>query len=221
MQKTRQQILDVLNHLGKATVQEIVEELQRMRGDGITPVTVRHHLNLLQRDNLIHCPEMKHSNKPGRPKHVYELTSKAHDHLPTNYQHLTENLLSRLKEHLPQSNINVILEGVALSMASEACIPETTLENKFDIVVEYLNDHGYDAEWEASDEGFILHTSNCPYHDIAQHDEALCKMDMRLIASLMGVVPRRIALVSDGDATCSYLFPGELLAAAHKELQNG
>lgn len=221
MQKTRQQILDVLNHLGRATVQEIVAELQRVRGDGITPVTVRHHLNLLQRDNLIHCPEMQHSNKPGRPKHVYELTQKAHDHLPTNYQHLTENLLLRLKEYLPPSNINVILEGVAVNMAAEACIPDTTLENKLDIVVDYLNDHGYDAEWEVTDEGVVLHTSNCPYHDIAQHDESLCKMDMRLVASLMGVVPRRIALVSEGDATCSYLFPAHLLGPLSDESRRG
>ncbi len=217
MQKTRQQILDVLNHLGKATVQQIVDELQRLRGDDITPVTVRHHLNLLQRDSLIHCPGMQHSNRPGRPKHVYELTIKAHDHLPTNYQHLTGSLLSRMREHLPPANINVIFEGVAVSMAAEACIPDTSLEDKFDIVVEYLSEHGYDAEWEVSEEGYMLHTSNCPYHDIAQHDETLCNMDMRLIASLVGVVPRRISLVAKGDATCSYLFPLDTLTGSQQD----
>jgi DeoR family suf operon transcriptional repressor len=207
MQKTRQQILDVLNHLGRATVHEISKELQQMRGDNITPVTVRHHLNLLQKENLITCPEIKHRNKPGRPQHVYELTGKAHDHLPTNYEQLAENLLFELRRHLPKSNVNVILEGVADDMSMAAGIPDTDIENKLDLVVNYLSQHGYDASWEEREFDYILHTSNCPYHHISQHDESLCQMDMRLISNLVGKVPRRTALVANGDSTCSYAFP--------------
>jgi hypothetical protein len=32
-------------------------------------------------------------------------------------------------------------------------------------------------------------------------------MDMRFIAELLGVVPRRIGQVSMGDAACSYVIP--------------
>ncbi|MEO0562380.1 MAG: hypothetical protein AAF125_09705 [Chloroflexota bacterium] len=207
MQKTRQQIIDVLNHLGKATVQEIVDELHHIRGDQITPVTVRHHLNLLQKENLICCPEHKHRSKPGRPQHIYKLTDKAHDHLPTNYQNLTENLLLELRKRLPPAEVNVIIEGVADDMAAVADINTTSAEERMDMVVEYLDQQGYDASWETTDNAFVLHTSNCPYHEVAQHDDALCKMDMRLITRLVGVVPRRTALVAEGCATCSYEFP--------------
>jgi predicted ArsR family transcriptional regulator len=214
MQKTRQQIIDVLNHMGRGTVNEIVEELQRIRGDKITAVTVRHHLNLLQREELICCPDMRHRNKPGRPQHIYTLTDKAHGHLPTNYKYLTETLLYEIRKHLPPDNVNVILEGVADDMAEAAHIPDAPLAQRFDMVVEYLNRHGYEAYWEEHSEVYTLHTSNCPYHDVAHHDDSLCQMDMRLVAKLMGVVPRRGTRVAEGGSTCSYDFPKAYMGGA-------
>lgn len=209
MQKTRQQILEILNHRRQATVQEIVQELHQRRNDEITAVTVRHHLNLLQKQNLITSPEIRHKRKPGRPQHVYMLTEKAHEHFPTNYQQLTSGIIKQLQKQLPQNQVNVIFEGIADDIAASAQIPDLPMPQRLELVVEYLNSHGYDAEWERSEEGYVLHTRNCPYHDIAHEDDTLCQMDLRLVASLMNVVPRRLSLVSCGQATCSYLFPDD------------
>lgn len=207
MQETRKQILEVLNHRGQATVDEIVTDLQERRGDQITAVTVRHHLTRLQKDNLINCPEIRHRNKPGRPQHVYVLTEKAHQHFPSNYQAVTLGLLTQIRKQLPPDHINVIIDGMADDMAAAADIPDLPLRERLNLVVEYLNAQGYDAHWETQDADIILHTSNCPYHEVSKHDEALCRMDMRLIASLVGIVPRRVERISDGNLTCSYLFP--------------
>lgn len=206
MQETRRYILDILRKRGQATVDDIVNDLRLHRGD-ITSVTVRHHLNVLQEENLIASPEQRRRNSPGRPQHVYALTDKAQASFPNNYQRLAQGLLQELQNHLPPAGVNVILEGVALKMAGEAAIPELPMPEKLDVVVDYLSDHGYDAAWEPSEDGYILHTCNCPYHAIAEHDAALCDMDMRLVASLLGVVPRRLSHVGAGDETCSYLIP--------------
>lgn len=209
MQKTRQQILDVINHKKQATVNEIVEELQHLRGDQITAVTVRHHLNLLQKENYITCPEIRHKNRPGRPQHVYILTEKAHNHLPSNYKMLTTHIIEEVRKSLPPQQVNVIFEGIADEMAQTAQIPNLPIEERFGLVIEYLNDIGYDATWEKQDDGYMLYTSNCPYHDIAQHDETLCHMDHRLIASLVGITPRSTSRISQGESVCSYFFPVE------------
>ena len=59
-----------------------------------------------------------------------------------------------------------------------------------------------------AEDGYLLHTHNCPYHQLnVNSDSLLCDMDMRLIAMLLGVVPRRVSRVSAGDASCSYLSP--------------
>ena len=208
MQKTRQQILDVLNRQGASTVSEIAGALKKRRGDDITAVTVRHHLNLLQKQDLVTTSETRRQDRPGRPQHVYVLTEDAHQHFPSNYPQLASGIIEQLKAKLQPEQVNVIFEGLADDMAAEAHIPNTSLPERLDMAVGYLSDQGYAASWETSDEGYMLHTSNCPYHQIAQDDdETLCKMDMRLISSLIGIVPRRVSRVACGDATCSYLFP--------------
>jgi predicted ArsR family transcriptional regulator len=206
MQETRRFILEILRRRRQATVDDIVEELQKRRGS-ITAVTVRHHLKLLQEEDLITSPELRRRSSPGRPQYIYTLTDKAREHFPNNYQRLAEGMLEELQKHLPPEGVNVILEGVADQMAAEASIPEGNLPDRLDVAVDYLTDRGYEAHWEQSTDGYVLFTSNCPYHHISEHNLSLCEMDMRLISSLLSVVPRRITRVVDGDETCSYLIP--------------
>lgn len=207
MQETRQQILEILRDTGQSTVDDIVQELRKRRGDAITAVTVRHHLKLLQDQHLIQTPQLRHRNTPGRPQHIYELTEQADEHFPNNYQRLATTLLNQLEAHLPPEGVNVIMEGVADSMAAEAQITDAPLPKRLDFAVQYLNEHGYHATWEQCDEGYVLHTHNCPYHHLAQKTDALCGMDMRLVSSLLGVVPRLMSRISDGGSNCAYLIP--------------
>ena len=181
--------------------------MSKRRGKEITAGTVRHHLMRLQEDDLIASPQMRHRNTPGRPQHVYALTDKALYQFPNNYQRLASSLLKGMREHIPADGINVILEDVAHQLAQDAAIPDAPLPQRLDVVVDYLNQQGYDARWESCEEGFLLYTSNCPYHQIAEHDASLCEMDMRLVASLLGVVPRRTAHRLSGDLACTYMIP--------------
>ena len=206
MQETRRYILDILRGRRQATVDDIVGELQKRRGT-ITAVTVRHHLKLLQGADLITSSELRRRSSPGRPQYVYTLTDKAREHFANNYQRLAEGLLEELQKHLPPAGVNVILEGVADQMAQEAYIPEGELTDRLNVAVDYLTDRGYEARWEQGADGYVLYTSNCPYHHISEHNMALCEMDMRLISTLLSVVPRRITHMTDGDETCSYLIP--------------
>ena len=210
MQETRRTILDILRRRGQATVDDIVTELQKRRGS-ITAVTVRHHLKLLQEGDLISSPELRRRTSPGRPQYVYALTEKARDAFPSNYHQLAAGLLEQLQKALPPEGVNVILEGVADQMAQDANIPIGDLAERLDVVVDYLSERGYEAYWQENDEGYVLHTSNCPYHHISEGSASLCDLDLRLVASLLGVVPRRLSHVALGDETCSYLIPESTL----------
>lgn len=207
MQETRRQILEILKDRGDATVDDIVDDLHKLRGEPITSVTVRHHLSKLQGDGLVDTPKMRRRQTPGRPQHIYALTQQGFSHFPNNYQHLAKTLLTEIEQRLPSREVNVIIEGVASAMAKDANIPEGKLRDRLEAVVDYLNEHGYDASYEPSPQGYILCTSNCPYHSMAQEHENLCQMDMQLISKMLGVVPRMTARVSDGDDRCSYLIP--------------
>ncbi|MGB7342277.1 MAG: ArsR family transcriptional regulator [Phototrophicaceae bacterium] len=209
MQETRRQILDILRDRAEATVDDIVDDLQILRGS-ITSVTVRHHLSKLQEDGLVDAAQMRHRATPGRPQHVYSLTDLGNSYFPNNYPDLATNLIKQIKANLPEKQVNVIISGVADSMAAEANIPlEGNLRDRLDKVVDYLNCHGYEARWDVHDEGYVLITSNCPYHKVVHedNDDTLCQMDMRLISQMLGVVPRMLARISSGDESCSYLIP--------------
>jgi predicted ArsR family transcriptional regulator len=212
MQQTRRHILDILKIRREATVDEIVEDLRSIHGKAITAVTVRHHLTRLQEDDMISEPELRHRDSPGRPQHVYTLTPSAMAQFPNNYQRLAAMLLEGIQLHLPPTGVNVILEDVADRMAQEAQIaPDLPLEDRLDMVVEFLNTRGYQAHWEygEKDKAYILHTTNCPYHQLTDDSPSLCDLDMRLVATLLNVVPRRHTHFMAGEADCAYLIPAK------------
>lgn len=210
MQQTRRTILDIIKRRGQVTVDDIVAELQ-IRQAAITPVTVRHHLKLLQQDSLVTTPELRRRNAPGRPQFVYVLTEKALSLFPNNYEHLAASLMEELRAKLPPEGVNVILEGVADRLAQDFHAQLGSMEERLDQVVLFLNSRGYEAQWFASAEGYVLQTANCPYHHIAEGNTALCSMDMRLIGTLIGTVPRLLERMSEGASTCSYLVPADNL----------
>ena len=118
-----------------------------------------------------------------------------------------------IKATLPASQVNVIIEQAADEMVAGAPLPSGTMEMRLDSVVNYLNQHGYDASWEPCDEGYILMTRNCPYRQLAHEHEELCSLDFRLISGLTGIVPRRLGRIVEDDSSCAYLLPARRAAA--------
>lgn len=206
MQETRRSILKILHKRGEATVDDIVNDLEKIRGS-ITAVTVRHHLSKLEADGLVSHPQMKHRVSPGRPQHVFTLSPQGLSQFPNNYQSLSVNLLAQMTQELSGNTINVIFEGVADAMADAAYIPNGSMRRRLDTVVDYLNEHGYDASWDVTNSGYLLTTRNCPYHQVVDKTDHLCHMDIRLIAQMIGAVPRLRKNIAQGDPACEYFIP--------------
>ncbi|MDW8327190.1 MAG: ArsR family transcriptional regulator [Anaerolineales bacterium] len=198
MQTTRKAILDYLKQNGQATVDELAEVLD------LTAVTVRHHLDILRREALVAEPVVRHRNSRGRPQHVFTLTQRASEHFPKNYDQLAGAVLEEIKTHNPQL-VNVIFEGVAARLSGEA--PRAADEpwpERLDRAVQFLNARGYVARWEQTDEGYLIHTSNCPYEALAGKHPELCQMDLVLIGNLLGAVPQRVSRLAEGATSCTY-----------------
>lgn len=206
MQQTRRHILEILKERKEATIDEIVTALSERIGK-ITAVTVRHHLEILRGDGLVAAPAVRRRSAPGRPQYVYTLTERAADQFPNNYQGLASGLLEQLKSQLPAAQVNQILNGVAEAMAEDAMVPDAPLETRLDHAVAYLDQHGYSASWSENGQGLILSITNCPYEQVSCGAPELCRMDKRLVDSLVGVTTRRISYQIDGDETCSFLIP--------------
>lgn len=213
MQSTRQHILEILRENGQATVAEIVEALSDRVGD-ITAVTVRHHLEVLRGKGLITAPSIRRKNTPGRPQHVYALADKALDLFPHNYRNLASELLFQIKANLSSDEVTMILEGTADQIASGFHVGNLSMPARLERIVEYLTEQGYNAHWESSDDGYVLHASHCPYHHLVKYHQELCEMDFRLVSNLLGVTPQKVGSLSAGQGDCSYLIPFEMLVTA-------
>ncbi|HEY75501.1 MAG TPA: ArsR family transcriptional regulator [Thermoflexia bacterium] len=203
MQKTREQILRILKVRGAATVEELSRDL------GLTPVTIRHHLDVLNREGLITPPEPFHRPGPGRPQYLYRLTEEASHLFPKHYDLLAAELLREIAQRLSPGEVEDLLDGIAQRLAQRAQIREdASFSERVNAAVQFLNEQGYMVSTDEDGEGgLILHIANCPFERVARDWLEPCKMDIRLLTWLLGEEPRRIASASAGDShRCTYLL---------------
>lgn len=202
MQSTRQEILEILKEERQATVEDLAERLD------LTPMTIRHHLNVLQAQNLVVASKVRRSQKVGRPRLVYTLTEAADDLFPQNYGKLASYLVSEVKATMGEENAKAILRGVADRVADDAppAIPGQSFEERLEQVTDFLSDQGFLTRWEKTDDGYVITNINCPYRRVSRDHGELCIMDTEMIGQLMEVQTQRLSHGQGSDAPCKFLL---------------
>ena len=77
MDGSRLEILRIINERANSTVNDIAQAL------GLAPISVRYHLNLLERDGFIDVKKVRGS--VGRPFNTYSITKTGREQLPHSY----------------------------------------------------------------------------------------------------------------------------------------
>jgi predicted ArsR family transcriptional regulator len=205
MQSTRQEILEILKEERQATVEDLAQRLE------LTPMTIRHHLNVLQAQNLVVASKVHRSKKVGRPRLVYTLTEAADDLFPQSYGQLARHLVSEVKETMGEDEAEAILRRVAERVASEGPPPVEgqQFEQRLDQVIDFMQDQGFISRWEKADDGYVITNINCPYRHVSQEHDQVCIMDTEILNKLLGVEPQRLSSMRTGDAACAFLLVPE------------
>jgi len=201
MQATRERILDILKKRHHATVDDLSEEL------GLTPVTVRHHLDILRGEGLVEIPHALRRKAPGRPKYVYAITEEGSEHFPKRYDELASQILTELKDrHFSPEEIRDMMRRIGEKMARQVKLPShNNFEARISAISDFLSEMGYMTHWEKSgDETYTLHVANCPYERVSCEHGEICLIDHAMIAELLGTPPRRTANAAAGDHECTY-----------------
>jgi predicted ArsR family transcriptional regulator len=202
MQLTRDHILKILKERKRITVDELSAELN------LTSATVRHHMDILQREGLIEAPEVKRRSTPGRPQYIYTLTEAAATYFPQNYASLATMLLTQIESRWGKDALDLVLQDLASQMASE-CPPQPAgenLETRLKLVVEFLNSKGYMTRYAKDETGYYLYVSNCPYLNVSHTNPNICRMDTALISQLLNLTPRQVRHITDDKNACIYQF---------------
>ncbi len=202
MQVTRQRIIDILRTHGQATVDELAKEI------GLTSMAVRHHLNVLQADDLITILRTKQHHRPGRPIQVYGLTTKARKLYPQQYLQLTDLLIEEIAATIGPKGVENIFAGIAERLAAEAPTPsdEVPANERLNALVDYLRQKGFVAEWQIENGHYTLCHFDCPYRQFAQNHPDVCLLDEKLIAAFVGSAPVRQLSIAHHDEMCKYVF---------------
>jgi predicted ArsR family transcriptional regulator len=200
MHPTRRRIIELLKEKEEATVDSLAAKVN------MTPMAVRYHLNVLQANNLITSPAVRHQSGPGRPQQVYRLTEAADELFPEDYHSLTNYLLDELNVQLEKKQLAKIFSNIADRLASEAPHPKKgqTFEERLDEVIAFLSRKGFVIDWEANGEFYEIHTHSCPYRHVVRGHREICSLDRQVISTMLNVTPTRLACFATGDDYCTY-----------------
>ncbi len=199
MQPTRWAILNLLKERGQATVDDLAEAL------GLAPVTVRHHLAILERDNLIASSTER--GGVGRPYYVYRLTSEAEELFPKRYHLLAERLLAELKVIADGAQLRDALERIARDIAGRYPAGEfeaKTIPEKLNVLVDLLAQEGFLVRWHRVGDEYVLKEYSCPYYYVSQRHPEVCHLDLHLISSVLNADVERSTCMVRGDEACTY-----------------
>lgn len=179
MHAVRKRILEILKEqMHGATVAELAEQLD------MAPVSVRHHLDILQGDNLICVDRLERKGNVGRPQQVYTLTEEADSYFPNNFAALSGQLIEQIKQMLPPDQVPCAFRSMAQEMAAEFPAYADSVndmadgndskgdddkkrvaafEQRLEEITTFLNERGYLARWEtvgSTQDGAVRNHSN-------------------------------------------------------------
>lgn len=196
---TRDAILYRLRSQGRMQASSLALELQ------LTEMAIRRHMHELAKQGYINIVSIKQSK--GRPLHAYELTARAEELFPRNYQTLTVDLLSELEEDpVTAPFIEQMFQGRKRKLLAryQAKMSNKSLVEKIETLVAIQNAGGYMAEAEYASDQYYIREYNCPIRGVADRYGQACQCELELFRELLDVPVERTECIAKGGKKCNY-----------------
>ena len=208
---TRNVILHALKSSPNLTVDQLGETA------GISPVTVRHHLNSLQADGLLVATKVR--RKVGRPHFVYSLSETGYELFPKKYARLSSRLIQELKDQFSPEVVTQLFANVVQRIVEEqqTSFEDLPFEGKLDFVVKLLSEEGFLAKWEKQQDGtYHIVESSCPYMSVGQTHDEVCSFDHGLIVAVLDTPVIQNSCMLEGDNCCQFsIVPPVTMVESH------
>ncbi|MEX2376316.1 MAG: helix-turn-helix domain-containing protein [Dehalococcoidia bacterium] len=208
---TREEILALLRRHTAMTVEDLATEL------GLAGATVRRHLDVLLRDDLVSVSQVR--GGPGRPRHVFSLTEAGAGAFPHHYVRMTQRLLGAIVglqagETAGRSGreiAGVVFDRMAARIAEEYAprVQGSTLEQRARSAVALIAAEGLDFEVFVEDDGIHLLGRGClcSRADDPTAPVQPCEHDQSLLTALIGGNVRPLPLYRvPHEFHCGYLI---------------
>ena len=208
MEGSRLRILKLLQRHNRATVDWLSKEM------GLASATVRRHLDILQRDQLVTFDQVK--KKTGRPEYTYHLTEVGQETLPKEYDRLIVRLLNEISSISKSDSRNLDGTGVlnlAFQRMADRTLSEmstnalTTTKHRLAAAVAFLEKEKFEPEMQETNGSVRILLHNCPYRSVALGNRAVCTYDHLVLSRILGSEAVQQGCIGANDDVCCYEVP--------------
>ncbi len=198
------ELLDVMKRQGEITVEEASTRLD------LAPTTIRQHINRLEELGLVE--RRKEIQGRGRPTLHFSLADLALQLYPSMDDDVVGDLLDFLTTEGYHGAIDTFFKRFweIRRRDFEQRLDDadaSTLEERLDILEEFLDEQGFMPEVEVRDDGQILiRECNCPLRGAVEKTRLPCRLEAQFLQEVVGRVLERVEYIPDGHSACSYEF---------------
>lgn len=213
MRSTKSEILALLKRSDGATVDELASRL------GLAPMTVRQHLTVLERDELVDAQEVRRPT--GRPHYLYRLTENGHRKLAGGFDRLLMLLVEQAGEIGPEDLAGTpderrarLFRRAAESLAARHRAEVAALAGtaQMERVAAILRSHGGFPEIEDLGGAYELRDFSCVFRS-SVGDEAGCAWHEAFLTAILDTAVQASREPAHCAACCRYIVP--VAGAAH------
>jgi predicted ArsR family transcriptional regulator len=201
MSATRQEILSLIKRRGPMTVQELSRTLD------ITPMGVRQHLAILERDGHVQSKGIRRGQ--GRPSRLYGISPDGDKLFPRTYEQLAQTMLDDLRALGGEEKITELFEHRRKRLLDQYRTRMTgrDFREKVAVLAKARDEEGYLAEHAQLDrDRFVLIEHNCPIRTVAEAHNQACRCEMTLFAEALGADVIRTDHILAGAPHCRYVI---------------
>ncbi len=212
---TRQEILNLLKARGPLTVEQLSQYL------GISPMGVRQHLIVLEREGLI-IPAKKRQGT-GRPAHLWHLTPKGEElFLPRRYGTLAASILQVMEEMEGEEKVRELLRRWMKQRGVEyrRYLEGLPLEDKVFRLAKMLDEEGFMATANREEKGWSLTLHNCILFHMVNAFPYLCQLTKETYLTCLDVPVEQRNCIAHGGWCCSYFIPAPGLGSPNGQAES-
>ncbi len=198
---TRRQILSLIKRRGPMTVQELSRSLE------ITPMGVRQHLAILERDGHVASSGVRRGQ--GRPSRMYSITAEGDKMFPRTYEQIATALLDDLAAMDGDAKVTELFEHRRKRQVEQyrGQMGGKELAEKVAILARLRDEEGYLAECSQQDKDtFVLIEHNCAIRAVADAHRQACACELALFAEALGAEVVRTDHILAGAPHCRYVI---------------
>lgn len=181
---TRLRIVDHLRKYQTASALELSKALDTSQAN------IRHHLAILESNDLIEMIAQRREGGRGRPMLVYGLSRHV---LGDGLDELSAALMSEWLSGLSEGGREAGLRSLAGRLVGTVPQVAVPLTKRLNLAVERLNQLHYQARWEASVAGPRFVLGHCPFAAVIERCPELCIMDGYLLELLLNGQVKQVA----------------------------